>query len=81
MKGAHHGFVRPVQNLDHAAGGAAAARAPLHTDNHLVAVHCGVQREAGHEDVLPTLVRRNEAITLLGNRNPARHEVAFQCLT
>ena len=76
-KGTHYGFVRPVQDLDHAANGAAAARAPFHTDNYLVAVHRGLQGEAGHEDVLPTLVRRDEAVALLGNRNAARDEVDF----
>ena len=74
-KGADHRFVCAVQNLDHSADRAAATRAPLHTDNHLVAVHGRFQGEAGHEDVLPTLVRRDEPIPFLGNRKPARHQV------
>ena len=74
-KGADYGFVRSVQDLDHSAYGAAPARAPLHTDNHLVAVHRRLQGEAGHEDILPTLVGRNEAVALLGNGDAAHDEV------
>ena len=50
---------------------------PSTRTTHLVAVHRRLQGEAGHENVLPTPVRRNETITLLRNRNPARHEVDF----
>ena len=76
-KSAHYGFVRSVQNLDHTANGAAAARAPLHTDHHLVAVHRGLQGEAGHEDILPTLVWCNEGVALLGDGDASRDEVDF----
>ena len=77
MEGADYRLVRSVQNLDHTANGTAAARTPLHTYDYLVAVHGGFQGKPGHEDVLPTLVRRDEALPLWGNRNAARDQVDF----